>query len=77
MIIGARVEQRIVLDEKKTKVAVAGIVVACERSGSPAEYTCLIVRDDGTLTELPAKLLTVVEPALAEIPAFVVSGKRS
>lgn len=66
MIVGAKVEQRIVLqecegDEPETKVALAGTVVACERAGAPAEYHALVMREDGTLTEVLARLLTVVE----------------
>jgi hypothetical protein len=69
MIVGARVEQRIVInhaesagdrDDFEIKVATAGVVVACDRSGTPAEYIALVMKDDGTLVELPAKLLTVV-----------------
>jgi hypothetical protein len=64
MIVGSRVEQRIQLSEDGAdliKVAMSGVVVACDRSGTPAEYVALVMRDDGSLVQVRAELLTVTE----------------
>ena len=70
MIVGARVEHRIIenlaaepgdRDQYVSKVTCTGLVVACERSGAPAAFHALVMLDDGTLKEYRADQLTVVD----------------
>lgn len=72
MIVGAKVEQRISVSDEPGKdqqeVILRGTVVACDRSGSPACYHALVMLEDGTLSEVDAELLTVVELAATTRP---------
>jgi hypothetical protein len=68
VIVGLRVEQHVHLDDGNSEVVESGVVLACQRSGSPAKYTLLVMRVDGTLVELPAELMTIKHPDLASSP---------
>lgn len=75
-MIGMKVEQRQVLDGSAGhKVVLTGIVMEISRAGSPANWSALVMKSDGSLVAMPAEYLTVVEEGLGEpLPTASVSN---
>jgi hypothetical protein len=61
MIVGKSVQQVRLNSAGDVHVVLTGVVVACERGGTPASWSALVQVEDGSLKAVPVEYLRVLE----------------